>query len=214
MSVYQLNIRFQALLRPFVSRLAEKGTTANEVTLMALTGSLVIGSYLLAGADRRWFLILPLWFVVRMAMCAVAGMLTSAHGRKSLLGTYLDEFGDILSNAVLLIPFALIAPFSLGWLAAIIALFTLSEFAGILGPSVGASRRRDGPFGNVEAAVVFGFLGAWVGIAGDLPPWLHLLQPAICLALVLTIINRIRAGIREAEAAAFGPEVPKDSIDT
>ena len=146
------------------------------------------------------------------AMETVSEILVREHGQATYAGTYLGEFGNIVSNAVLFAPFALIAPFSLGWIAAIVALSVLSEFAGVLGLSVGASRRKDGPFGTAEAAVVFGLLGAWVGIAGRLPEWIHLLQPAICLALVLTTVNRIRAGIREA-AAASQPEGAADSLD-
>jgi hypothetical protein len=35
-TVYDLKPRFQSLLRPLVNRLAARGTTANQVTLVAL----------------------------------------------------------------------------------------------------------------------------------------------------------------------------------
>ena len=41
MSLYALKPRFQALLRPRVTRLAERGTTANQVTLAAAAGLVV-----------------------------------------------------------------------------------------------------------------------------------------------------------------------------
>lgn len=199
MSVQLLKSRFLGLLRPLVDWLAARGTTPNEVTLLAMTGSLVVGSHLLTQPGRQWFVLVPAWLLIRFAMSAIATMLVREHGQGSSLGTYLSEFGDLVSDVVIYVSFALVAPFSLGWFAAIVALMLLSEFAAVLGPSVGASRRNEGPLGKGDRAVVFGALGAWMGLSETLPEWLHLLQPALCLALVLTIVNRIRAGIREAD---------------
>src|SRR5699024_10042820 len=42
-SVYDIKPRFQALLRPLVRRLAAAGTTANQVTVVAMLASLAVG---------------------------------------------------------------------------------------------------------------------------------------------------------------------------
>ena len=79
-----------------------------------------------------------------------------------------------------------------------IVLAILTEFAGVLGPSVRASRRYDGPLGKSDRALLFGALGCWIGIGGARPEWLGLLMPAAAVLLILTVANRIRAGLREA----------------
>ncbi len=67
-SIYQLKPRFQALLRPIVSRLAGAGVTANQVTLAAMCVSIALGIWLFLHPDKSAaFLLLPLWMFLRMA---------------------------------------------------------------------------------------------------------------------------------------------------
>ena len=74
-SVYQLKPRFQALLRPYVTQLAAKGVTANQVTLAAAAGSVVIGAVVAWLVQYRpVFLLIAFWFPVRMALNAVDGI--------------------------------------------------------------------------------------------------------------------------------------------
>lgn len=201
-TLYDLKPRFQAALRPLVGDLAQMGVTANQVTLAAAAGSLALGALLALSAEARWpFLLLPLWLLVRMALNAVDGMLAREHGQKSRLGAYLNELGDVVSDAALYLPFALVAPFSAAWVVVVVILAVLTEFAGILGQSVGASRRYDGPLGKSDRALVFGALGLWVGIAGSLPGWAAHLMPLLAALLLVTIVRRARAGMAEAEAA-------------
>ncbi len=47
LSVYQLKSRFQGLLRPLVTRLYRRGVSANQVTLLAALGSILLGILLL-----------------------------------------------------------------------------------------------------------------------------------------------------------------------
>ncbi|WP_438752992.1 CDP-alcohol phosphatidyltransferase family protein [Pararhizobium sp. O133] len=197
MSVYQLKSRFQTTLRPLVNRLAAAGVTANQVTLAAAAVSIMLGVFLFLRQDARWFVLVPIWFFLRMALNAIDGMLAREHGQKSLLGAYLNEMTDVVSDAALYLPFAFVAPFSLGWIAAIVFLATLTEFAGVTGAANGRTRRYDGPMGKSDRAVVFGVLGAWVSVAGMLPGWLFWLQPLLCIVLILTVVNRIRGGLAE-----------------
>jgi len=76
----------------------------------------------------------------------------------------------------------------------------VSEIAGVLGQTIGASRRYDGPMGKSDRALVFGALGLWIGVGGPLPDWLPWLMIAIIVLLIITIINRIRRGLAEAGA--------------
>ena len=47
-----------------------------------------------------------------MALNAIDGMLAREFGQKSALGGYLNEIGDVVSDAALYAPFALVAPFA------------------------------------------------------------------------------------------------------
>jgi len=79
----------------------------------------------------------------------------------------------------------------------VVLLAAISEYAGVLGLMVGASRRYDGPMGKSDRAFVFGALGLWIGIAPSLPAWAAYIMPVVAAALVLTIVNRVRRGLAE-----------------
>ena len=150
-------------------------------------------------SDPRWFLLIPIWMFVRMAFNAIDGIMAREFGEKSRLGAYLNELSDTVSDTALYLPFALLPPFSPLWIGIVIVLALLSEFAGALGPLVGASRRFDGPMGKSDRAFVFGALGLWAGLGAPLPEWAVLAMPAMALALVWTIVNRVRSGLQEVD---------------
>ncbi len=200
MSIYALKPAFQNLLRPLVRQLHAAGVTANQVTSIATLASVGVGALLwwLAAGDRRLFLLLPLWMFLRMAFNAIDGMLAREFGQKSRLGAMLNELGDVVSDAALYAPFALLAPFHPAWVAAVIVLATISEFAGALGPSIGAERRYDGPMGKSDRAAVFGALGLWIGVGAPFPELLHWLMPLIAAAIAWTIVRRVRNALASA----------------
>lgn len=198
LSIYDIKPRFQSLLRPLATRLAAAGVTANAVTLLAMALSLAIGLLLaIFQPGGAAYLALPIWLFLRMALNAIDGMLAREHGQKSTLGAYLNELTDVISDAALYLPFAFVAPFGALSVGLVIWLAAVSEMAGALGPMVGASRRYEGPMGKSDRAFVFGALGLWLGLAGQLPAWLAWLMPAIALLMVVNIINRVRAGLSE-----------------
>ncbi len=197
-SVYQLKSRFQDLLRPLVSRLAQWGVTANQVTIAAMLISVAVGSWLVIAENKIWFWLIPVWLFIRMAMNAIDGMLAREFNQQSILGAYLNELGDLVSDIALFAPFLWVAPFQPHWMGLIIVLALLTEFAGLLGLSVGASRRYDGPMGKSDRALLFGILGGWLAVDGFLPQWMVWLQPLLIALLVWTIFNRIRRGLAEA----------------
>ena len=196
MTLYGLKPRFQAMLRPLVRKLASAGITANQVTIAAAFGSVLLGALLAIANSPALFLLLPLWLFLRMALNAVDGMLAREFGQKSDLGAYLNELGDLVSDAALYLPFALIAPFMPMSVVIFVMLALLSEVAGILGPMIRASRRYDGPMGKSDRALVCGALGLWVGLTA-LPGWATWIMPMLSLALIACIFNRIRAALAE-----------------
>jgi CDP-diacylglycerol---glycerol-3-phosphate 3-phosphatidyltransferase len=204
MSLYALKPRFQVLLRPLTAWLARLGVTANAVTILATAASIAVGAIVAwRSHTRAVFLIIPLWLLARMAFNAIDGMLAREFHQKSVLGGYLNEIGDVVSDAALCAPFAFVPPFSSTAIVVVIVLSIVSEFAGVMGPLVGASRRYDGPLGKSDRAAVFGALGLWIGVAAPMPASLEWLMVVLAGLLVATTINRVRAGMREAAGAAL-----------
>ena len=198
MTLYALKPAFQSLLRPRVTGLAQAGVTANQVTLAAAAGSIVVGVLVAALSPARWpFLLVPVWLAARMALNAIDGMLAREHGQKSRLGAYLNEIGDVVSDVALYAPFALIAAFGPHVMALVLFLAVLSEFVGVLGPMVGAARRYDGPMGKSDRALVFGALGLWFGLGGPMPGWTVWIMAAVALLLAATCVRRIRGGLEK-----------------
>lgn len=205
MSIYELKPRFQALLRPLVVRLHVMGVTANQVTLAACVVSVALGLWLFFAAPYlssfAAFGLIPAWMFLRMAFNAIDGMLAREHNQQSRLGAFLNELTDVVSDAALYLPFALVQPFSPFWVGTVIVLAGLSEFAGALGPTVGASRRYDGPLGKSDRAFVFGALGLYVALGWPLPGWTAWLMPLAAALVAWTTVNRIRRALAEADAA-------------
>jgi CDP-diacylglycerol--glycerol-3-phosphate 3-phosphatidyltransferase len=198
MTLYSLKPRFQAILRPAVVRLAAAGVTANQVTVAAAAISCLVGGLIAWSGQPSFFLLLPVWLLLRMGLNAIDGMLAREFGQKSRLGAYLNELGDVVADAALTLPFATVAPFGAGGVFAVIFLAALAEYAGVMGQLAGAERRYDGPMGKSDRALVFGALGAWIGLFGSLPAWTAWLAPLLALLLIVTTINRVRRGVAEA----------------
>lgn len=198
-SIYQLKPRFQALLRPGVQRLYERGVTANQVTLAAAAVSVLLGLLLVWRPEATaLFLLVPLWMLLRMAFNAVDGMLAREFGQQSTLGAYLNELCDIVADAALYLPFALLPGVSPSLVVLVVVLAVVSEYAGVMGPLVGASRRYDGPMGKSDRAFAFGVLGTGVGLGLLAASWVNGLLALILLLSLYTLYNRVRRGLLEA----------------
>jgi CDP-diacylglycerol--glycerol-3-phosphate 3-phosphatidyltransferase len=198
-SIYQLKPAFQNLLRPLVRHLYDRGITANQVTLLAGAGSVLLGGVIALFAEHKWlFALIPLWMILRMALNAIDGMLAREFGQQSHLGAYLNELCDIVADSALILPFALIPGVSLFAVVLVALLAVFSEYTGVMGPMIGASRRYDGPMGKSDRAFVLGALALaiapdWLG-----PAWINGVFAALAALLVYTLVNRVRHGLREA----------------
>lgn len=202
MTIYQLKPRFQALLRPGVGALHAAGVTANQVTVAACVVSVALGLGLYAaGSPRAALALIPLWMLLRMALNAVDGMLAREFGQASRLGAFLNELTDVVSDAALYLPLALVAPFSPFWVGAFIVMAGVSEFAGALGPTVGASRRYDGPMGKSDRAFAVGAIALWAAVL-PVPDLAAPLMPLLALLTAWTAINRVRHALAETGAPA------------
>jgi CDP-diacylglycerol--glycerol-3-phosphate 3-phosphatidyltransferase len=198
-SIYDLKPKFQALLRPLVERLARAGITANQVTLAAVVLSLLQGAWM---AWQPWtaapLLALPVVLFVRMALNAIDGMLAREHGQRSRLGAMLNELGDAASDAALYLPLAWVPGLNVPLIELIVVLAVMSELAGVLGQTIGASRRYDGPMGKSDRAFWLGALALALGLGLAPGRWLDGVLGLIVVLLVVTIVNRVRRALAEA----------------
>ena len=201
-TIYDLKPRFQLALRPLVAWLAGRGATANQVTIAAALLSLLYGAvFAVTGGATLVLLGLPVVLFVRMALNAIDGMLAREHGQASRLGFFLNEIGDVVSDAALYLPLALVVTPGHALLAgAMIIVVALGEFAGVLGLASGGGRRYDGPFGKSDRAAYFSVLAVLVALFA-LPAWLPpaLLWLALGLGCV-TVVNRVRRALKGGSA--------------
>lgn len=188
-------------VRPVACRLYEAGVTANQVTSTSLIGSLLVGALLCRFADHSSsFAILPAWLVARTAFAAVDGTLAIEFGQKSRLGGILNESGDVVSDAALFLPLALLCPFPAASITALIFLGAMSEFVGMAGTMLSGTRRLEGPLGKVDRSIVLALVAIAIAVCGRLPEGAWFVVPALCLGLVVTIWNRLRFALVERGA--------------
>lgn len=200
-SVYDLKPKFQTLLRPVCARLVRLGATPNGVTLFALLLSVVGGTCIgVWGSERLVLLVLPVVLFVRMALNAIDGMIAREHDMKSHLGAVLNELGDVVSDAALYLPLALVPGFDPFAMVSLVVLAGLTETAGILSARLGGSRRYDGPMGKSDRAFVFGALGLALGVGASAGVWLTVLLWAVVALCALTVVRRSARGLRELKA--------------
>lgn len=198
-SVYNLKKDFQNLLRPISDGLVKVGVTANQVTISAFLLSCVAGAivYLYAPKSALFYWVLPVILFVRMALNAIDGMIAREHNQKTRFGAVLNELGDIVSDAVIYVPFLYV----LGVCPKITLLFTtlmiISETVGIMGIQIGASRRYDGPMGKSDRAFWFGMLAIALTFVVIPQKVLYPILYLIILLLVYTIYNRISGALKE-----------------
>lgn len=197
MTVYDLKPKFQALLRPLLHRLYRAGATANQVTLAALAASVIVGALLASFPYSSLYFILPVFLFIRMALNAIDGLLAREFNQKSKLGALLNETGDVLSDAALYLPFALLPGASLWLVVLAVFLAAMTEFCGVLAQTIGASRRYDGPMGKSDRALVFGAYGLAIALWPQLMAWSWLVFAAVSVLLVWTCLNRCRRALVE-----------------
>ena len=197
-SIYQLKPRFQALLRPTVERLYQRGVTANQVTLSAAVISVLLGLLLTWLPHITWlFALVPVWMLLRMALNAIDGMLAREFGQQSKLGAYYNELCDLVADSALYLPFALLPGVSPALVVVVVLAALISEYAGVMGPLVGAERRYDGPMGKSDRAFAFGVLGAGVATGLLASIWINGVLLVILLLSLYTLYNRVSRGLAQ-----------------
>ena len=200
-SIYQLKPKFQQLLQPLMRALVRCRVTPNQITVAAMLLSVAYGAALAwqPGWAGLW-LGLPLFLLLRMALNAIDGMLASATGQKTRLGTLLNEICDQVSDAALYLPFTLAAALHAPLVVLCVVGALLAEFAGVLALSVGSARRFDGPMGKSDRAFWFGLLALLIGYQGA-PLLLNGILLLVIALSAWTVFNRLRQALKASAPA-------------
>ena len=202
-SIYELKPQFQQLLRPLAAALYRAGITANGVTVAALLASVGHGAWLLLAPGSRWaWGLLPAFLFGRMALNAIDGMLAREFGQQSKLGAVLNEGSDVVADAALYVPFALLPGGSAALVLLVVFLAGLSEFIGVLGQVVGGGRRYEGPCGKSDRAFAFGTMAFLLALGLRVQPYLDYVFGLLALLLMLTVWNRARQALRISSLTA------------
>jgi CDP-diacylglycerol--glycerol-3-phosphate 3-phosphatidyltransferase len=197
-TLYDLKPRFQAVLRPVAAWCARAGVSANAVTSAAAVMSVLLG-VITAVTGSRWLLACyPLFLLLRMALNAIDGVLARELFRPTPLGALLNELGDLVSDAALYLPLAVVLP-APPWLVVVIVVVAgFAEAAGIAAATIGASRRYDGPFGKSDRALAFSVLALVAAVGVSSARWLPAVLCVLLVLAVWTVVNRVRAAVAEA----------------
>lgn len=204
-SIYRLKPAFQTLLSPLLGALERSAVSPNQITLATMLMSLAYGAALACYPQQAglWYG-LPALLLLRMALNAIDGMLANRTGQKTHLGALLNEMGDQVSDLALYLPFALVAAVPAPLLVMVLFAAMLAEFAGVLGPGIGAPRGFQGPMGKSDRAFAFSVLALWIAIGTGSAGVSAALTWALLLLLVLsmwTVFNRLRHALRACAPA-------------
>ncbi|WP_448562301.1 CDP-alcohol phosphatidyltransferase family protein [Trichothermofontia sp.] len=192
MTLYQIKPAFQAVLRPLVRQLAQWSITPNQVTLAALALSGVTGLAIATFPQSPPLcLALPVILVGRMALNAIDGMLAREYDQATPLGAVLNELGDVIADAVLYLPFALIPGIAAPWIVAIVVLAIVTEMAGVLVWAMGQPRSYVGPMGKSDRALVFSLIAVALGLGLGPGAWLGGVWFGVVSLQMWTIVNRV-----------------------
>jgi CDP-diacylglycerol--glycerol-3-phosphate 3-phosphatidyltransferase len=193
----------QKLMHPLARLLFDDGVRAIHVTSCAGLISVAVGVLVAAFAFHPWiFVLVPIWMILRMLFNAVVAVLVSEFGQHSRLGTCAHELSRVVAETALFLPFAVIPKVSMLLVLTVTLLAIFSEFAGLLGPLIKASRRRDGPMTSDLRLLCFGIFGAGIGSGYVLTAPINIALAVITVLLLLTIITRIRKAVAEVTKPA------------
>ena len=195
MTIYDLKPKFQALLRPIVQILADKGVSPNQVTMFAMLLSILVGIIIALTHGAKWILLfVPLFMFLRMALNAIDGLLAKEHNMKTKRGAMFNEMSDVIADVALFLPFALI----LGVNPIFVVLFTVvgvfNEMAGVVAQTLNGRRRYDGPMGKSDRVFVVGFIALLLGLGLTAGLWVDALFGVATLLAILSTYNRAMRG--------------------
>ena len=196
-TTYDLKPAFQRLLMPLLTRLRNAGVTPNALTWMAILLSGGLGyAFVLGLANRYWFFAVVGGLLARMALNALDGMMARNFNLTSKGGAVLNELGDVVSDALVMWPLALVPGVHMGWLAALLWLAAVNEYAGVLGASVSGERRYEGPMGKSDRTLVWGIFCLLLGAGVAVEPYAMYGVYGVLVGLLWSTARRIHKTLK------------------
>ena len=195
-SVYKLKPKFQQLLHPILLFLHRKKVTANQITIVAILFSLIIGVLFWQASECRYFfLALPIGLLLRMILNALDGMMAREFQQTTSLGEILNELGDVISDVFIFFPLLKYHPESLYLVVIFIVLSVLNEFAGVMGKVLGGERRYEGPMGKSDRALLIGIYGLLAFWGVSITSYSAIVFGIIIALLFLSTFIRLKKGL-------------------
>jgi len=196
-TIYDLKPKFQALLRPTVILLANKGITPNQVTMFAMVLSIMVGILIALTKGATWILLfVPLFMFLRMALNAIDGLLAKEHNMKTKRGAMFNEMSDVIADAALFLPFALIVGINPIYVVLFTIVGVFSEMAGVVAQTLTNERRYDGPMGKSDRVFLVGLIALLLGLGIKAGLWVDVLFIVGTLLGIVATYNRAMRGSR------------------
>jgi len=195
MTIYDLKPKFQALLRPIVQNLANRGISPNQVTMFAMLLSILVGAIIALTHGAKWILLfVPFFMFLRMALNAIDGLLAKEHNMKTKRGAMFNEMSDVIADVALFLPFALISGINPIYVVLFTIVGVFSEMAGVVAQTLNGERRYDGPMGKSDRVFVVGFIALLLGFGVEAGLWVDVFFIVGTLLGVLATYNRAMRG--------------------
>lgn len=176
---------------PMIRAVGAAGVRANHVTIAAMVMCVAFGVLVASEPARYLGWYVPL-LVVRTIFNNLDGAIARVFDQRTALGGYLNEIGDVVSDAAIYLPLVWLEGMTGAVVVGFVVMGMLVEFAGVLGHAAGKGRSYLGPFGKTDRELVVGLAalgGAW---------WIEWGMTVGMALAVVTVWRRVSAGVQHA----------------
>lgn len=192
-SIYNLKNKFQDLLMPLCKKINLYGITPNQITVMTTIFSITFSIIFYKFSNKySWlFISIPIFFLIRMALNALDGMVANRFDKKTKLGIYFNEIGDLISDTVFFFCFFSVLNLSNTLSLVFIFISILSEYVGVIGVQVDNKRHYEGPMGKSDRAFFISILSILIFYGIEMK-YIKVFIIFSILLLLSTVYNRIK----------------------
>ena len=191
--------RLKRQLKPFVQRLASAGATPNQVMwvnfVLCATGG---GAVLLGSFSPHFLLAIPVVLLLRTMLNATDGMLTREYKHQTRLGATLTELGDVFSDVMLYLPFALIPGIHAWLMVVLVILIVIAELSTIMAHIARVAKPYDGPMGKSDRAAIFFILSLIIGCGVTPGLWTNIVLGITAILLVIAMYWHLSQALLKA----------------